>query len=214
MKNNFTLSKKFFLNRIFYFLLSILPLFIFSNCATIPKESVELNQAVKQGIINQQKAYQHLFNAYFINKKEKIDNWIIDVYAPTFIKNFNALMSKEGIADTNNESSYIIINKIIEKRDSMQADLGNVKTIIWQKISQDQSLLLDANEQISQLLKSSLNVQESTKSLLNNSSKISGVNFNFQNFENIFNQYLNNLNSSTNKYIPLINDIQPLINGE
>ena len=214
MKYNFTSSKKFLMNLIYLIILIILPLVTFSSCATIPKESVELNQAVKQGIISQQKAYQNLFNDYFNQKKEKIDKWITDVYAPAFIKNFHALMSKEGIADTNNESSYIILNKLIQKRDSMQTDLEKVKEIIWQKIAQDQTLLLDANEQITLLLKSSVYVQEASKSLLNNVSKISSLNFNFQNLDNKFDQYLSNLSNSTNKYVPLIDIIQPLINGE
>lgn len=204
------LSKRYTISIVFpiiFFLLTV-------GCATIPKEALELNTAVNNGINSQNAAYKNLFDFYFNSKKEKIDEWITNVYTPNYMKNIKSLMAKEGITEIKEDDMPYILKNIISKRDSMQNELEKTKNLIWTKISQDQMLLLNANEQVTMLLKSAVNVHEASKDLLQNASKFTALNFNFSKMDNIFNQYLSELDNYSKKSTSLIEDIEPLLDGE
>ncbi len=69
-------------------------------------------------------------------------------YTPQFISNVRSVMTAGGKNEIDDEGMNYIINAIIERRDSMQLDLEKTKSMLWERISQDQLLLLNSSQQL------------------------------------------------------------------
>ncbi|MCX6150085.1 MAG: hypothetical protein NTX22_06145 [Ignavibacteriales bacterium] len=205
------ISKVFHFKYLLFLLLILLNFFFLTNCAHVPKEAIDLSATVSKGIQAQQTAYQNLYDSYLNLKKEKIDEFIKTKYIPTFVGNVRKGLEAEGIKEINDEVMNSILNTIIDKRDSMQTELEKVRIVLWERISQDQMLLLNASNQITSLLKSVTDVQEAANQLLQNTSKTTGIDF--MEMDRVFNNYLLKAGDVSEKGTSLLEEIKPIIEG-
>lgn len=172
--------------------LIILTLMIVSSCASIPKDTVLLSKEVGKGISENQRAYISLFNRYFDQKKTLIDQAIIEKYIPLYIANIRKGLEEAG-QDPNSlstEKLKDVITDVIEKRDEMQAELEKTRIMLIERISADHELLLQANATITGLLQSAVDVKEATSALGETLVKPFKSDFDFAEFEKIFDDYL------------------------
>ncbi|MBI5057184.1 MAG: hypothetical protein HZB61_11290 [Nitrospirae bacterium] len=66
----------------------IIALFIFSGCATVPKEVVELSYTVGQDIQAVHSSYRELVHAYFEGLRNKTEDFLYNKWNPAYIKDF------------------------------------------------------------------------------------------------------------------------------
>lgn len=172
--------------------LIVLTLIIASSCASIPKDTVVLSKEVGKGIAENQRAYISLFNRYFDQKKTLIDQAITEKYIPLYIANIQKGLEEAG-QDPNSlgiERLKDILTDVIKKRDEMQSELEKTRILLIQRISADNELLLQANATITGLLQSAVDVKEATSALGEPLVKPLKSGFDFDEFEKIFNNYL------------------------
>ncbi|MBU1701772.1 MAG: hypothetical protein KJ970_15385 [Candidatus Eisenbacteria bacterium] len=71
---------------VFFIIIPFLQLF--TSCATVPKESVELSMAVEQRITEMQKSHETFVKEYFRLSRERIGDFIEYRWGPVFVENF------------------------------------------------------------------------------------------------------------------------------
>ncbi len=199
--------------RLLFLFFSILCLCI-TGCATIPKESVTLSQEVGKGIVENQNAYMNLFNRYFAQKRQQIDKRIMDKYLPNYISNLQKDLRDAGEDPDNFDANMIkdIISDVIHKRDELQEDLEKTRIVIWEHVSKDHLLLLQANSTITGLLQSAVDVKEATSSIGEMIQEATKSDFSFDEFEKLFDEYLKKAGDTSAEGISLYNKIiKPLI---
>lgn len=172
--------------------LIILTVMIVSSCASIPKDTVLLSKEVGKGIAENQRAYISLFNRYFNQKKKLIDQAIIDKYIPSYLANIRIELEEAGKDPSSFTAVMIkdVISDVIKKRDEMQAELEKTRIMLIERISADHELLLQANATITGLLQSAVDVKEATSALGETLVKPIKSGFDFEEFEKIFDDYL------------------------
>ena len=129
------------------------------GCASIPKESVDLNNVVAQGIQENHRVQINLLNKYFEQKKNDLNNLIINEYLPKLISNFQSSLKKNGM-DTTLDSPKIeaILKLVMTKLDAANRELDKTKVLIQDKIDTNYQLLIQANSSLTNLLQSAANV--------------------------------------------------------
>jgi hypothetical protein len=172
--------------------LIVLTLIIVSSCARIPKDTVVLSKEVGKGIAENQRAYISLFNRYFEQKKTLIDQSITEKYIPLYIENIRKELEVAGQDPDSlgTERLKDILTDVIKKRDEMQSELEKTRIMLIERISADHDLLLQANATITGLLQSAVDVKEATSALGETLVKPLKSGFDFDEFEKIFDNYL------------------------
>ena len=189
---------------------------VLTGCASIPKEAVSLNQEVGKGIADNQRAYLNLFNAYFSQKGAEIDRWIQNEYLPAYISNIKAEMKKHGVEDKPFDEGMTkdMLTNIVKKRNDMQRDLEKTRLALWERITKDHVVLLQANASITGLLQSAVDVKEATSALGNKTLKTSGANFTFSDFEKVFDEYLKKADDASATGVSIYESVKLLIEKE
>jgi len=140
---------------------------LLTGCARIPRESVELSDRIGGGITGEHRAYVALVNLYFDQKRELIDQWIEQKYLPTFVANVRAELKAAGRDPDvfNEELTVKLMRRVTQRRNEMQADLEKTRHALLDKVEANHALLRDANLQLTALLKSAADVQDSHSTL-------------------------------------------------
>ncbi len=202
------------------FIKKLLPLFLIilssglSGCTTIPKESVTLSQEVGKGIAENQRAYLNLFNLYFAEKKQQIDRAIIDEFLPNYIRNVQEELRKGGENPNSFDAQMVrdMIGDVIEKRDELQEDLERTKNAIWETISKDHILLLQANATITALLQSAVSLKKAASPMERGIKEVKKKSrFSFDEFERLFNEHLKKVGKISTKAKSLYDTMRPFI---
>lgn len=185
---------------------------VLTGCASIPKEAVSLNQEVGKGIADNQNAYLNLLNAYFSQKSAEIDRWIQNEYLPAYISNIRAEMKKHGVEDKpfDEHMTKDMLTDIVKKRNDMQRDLEKARLSLWERITKDHVVLLQANASITGLLQSAVDVKEATSALGNKILKASGTDFTFSDFEKVFDEYLKKAGDASATGVSIYEGVKPL----
>ncbi|MDP4176335.1 MAG: hypothetical protein Q8933_20305 [Bacteroidota bacterium] len=186
-------------------LLLVFVSFLTSGCASIPKESVELNQQISKAIASNYRAYVDLLNEYFLLKRDQINSFIDNKYLPTEIKNIQDQLKDAG-EDPDKFQAFMvkdIIDKVDLKRESMLKDLEKTRLLIMERISQNYNQLQQANNALTALLQSAINVNEAASSLTKDI-RTSGKNeIAIDELEKCFNEYLSRAGSKAESAISL-----------
>ena len=194
--------------------LVILTQMIVSACASIPKDSVALSKEIGKGIAENQRAYISLLNRYFDQKKKQIDSAIIEDYLPSYISNLRKELRKAGKDPDSFDSKMLgdVVSDVIQKRDEMQAELEKTRVMLTERISGDQTLLLQANATLTGLLGSAADVQEATSSLGEVLVKHVKPDFDLEEFEKVFDEYLVKAGDAAAKTERLYDKVRSIIN--
>ena len=89
-----------------------------------------------------------------------------------------------------------IVKDVIQKRDEMQADLENARILLLEQIEADHKFLLQANADLTGLLKSAVDVKEATSLLTETLAKPIISDFDFLEFEKFLGEYLNKVGAA------------------
>lgn len=187
--------------------------FVFVGCASIPPESVALSRGIGDGMQKQQQAHIALVNLFFDEKKQKLDKWIEEVYAPEFIKNFReALKSKGENPDVfTGEMTSGIVKRIVKARDQRQSELDKARIAIIQRLSDNYGTLIRANAELTALLESAVKVNESTSSLLASVKEGTGGKIDLEEIGKKFDEHLLKAGSAADTTTGFYESIQGLI---
>lgn len=179
--------------------------FLISGCASIPKESVELNQQVSKAIASNYEAYVDLLNEYFLLKRDQINNFIDNKYLPTEIKNIQDQLKAAG-EDPDKFQAFMIkdiIDKVDLKRESMLKDLEKTRLLVMGRVAQNYNQLQQANYALTGLLQSAVNVNEAASSLRKDIQTMSKNEISIDEVEKGFNEYLSRAGSKAESAVSL-----------
>src|SRR5688572_10723551 len=109
----------------------VLILFVFTSCARIPVQVVELSDALKDEGERMHELNLALVNKLFFEKRHMINQFIVNEYAPAFLKNFKSILPSDVDYEADFEelvqAAYPRINAT---RDSLISVLEEQKNII------------------------------------------------------------------------------------
>jgi hypothetical protein len=188
-------------------------LFVFTSCARIPVQVVELSDALKDEGERMHQLNLALVNKLFFEKRHMINEFIVNVYAPEFLKDFKSTIPPDEVdyeADFEQlvQAAYPRINAT---RDSLISVLEEQKNIITEKLNADYKVFNNAFTEMQNLLRSAskLNQQrtevfQQVKALTNNRVDIEAV-------EKAVEKFIKDGGEISNKAAVLTNTIKSLI---
>lgn len=148
--------------------------FVFSSCAKIPIQSVNLIDALGENGYKMHQVNIMFLNGIFKAKKEKIDEFIKTEYSPYFIAAFQKNIPKD--VDLKVELPNImnaIAPKIAARRDSMQAALEQQRIKLTNKLEEDYKTFESATSELRRLLVSAAAVDKQRELLLSKTMELS-----------------------------------------
>ena len=144
------------------YLLSLMTLLIMAGCAKLPQESVTLNQEVSNGITE-----IHASNIRFVNQLFEIKKQQVDEYEQqamdTFFAKIAAATRNPSAPPLDTKALNRIKDKIFAFRDrsnEAKADLDKAKVLVVEKLQNNYNLLLNANNSVTALLQSAVDVDK------------------------------------------------------
>ncbi len=190
----------------------IFTVLLFTSCATIPIQSVELMDNVQIEGERMHKLNVSLINQLFDQKQNAIDEFIIKKYIPEFSNNLVKKIPEN--TDLQEELPNILsasLPEITQRRDLMQSTLEKNRRKIIEKLNADYYNYKDACDELSNLLKSAVRISDEKIILYKKTKEISKNQIDFENLENTLDQFIyksgdwsekiNNLNESINTII-------------
>ncbi len=160
-------------------LIAVLGLFMLGACATIPKEVPELSFQLGQQIDRIEAAHLNLLDAYFEDKKEKVDQFMTNIWLPKFATNFlnqPAIQAAWEKAKSTGEQVDILnlilllgpeLQKTInEKRLELINPLDQLQTEIKNQIKSDYNLAKSMNLTLTSYLQSAQTVAANRQDFL------------------------------------------------
>lgn len=158
-------------------------LFVFSSCAQIPVQVVELSDALKDEGERMHQLNLTLVNKLFFEKRHMVNEVIEKEYTPRFIENFKSVLPDDVDFEADfNELAQAVYPKINATRDSLISVLEVQKNAIVNKLNTDYKVYTNAYSEMQNLLRSAsrLNKQrtevfQQVKNLTNNKINIEGI---------------------------------------
>jgi hypothetical protein len=190
----------------------LLILMVFTSCAKIPVQVVELSDALKDEGERMHQLNLTLVNKLFFEKRHLINQFMVNEYTPEYLKDFKSILPDdvdyEKDFDELVQAAYPRINAT---RDSLIGVLEGQKNVITDKLNADYKVFSDAFGEMQNLLRSAskLNQQRSEvyqniKSLTNNKIDIAAV-------ENAVDKFIKDAGSIAGKADAFKNTINSLI---
>lgn len=193
-------------------ILSTLCALLLSSCATIPMQTVALNDSIMVEGKRMHNLNIMLTNKLFNEKRLRIDDFIKNTYTPTFINQFVTLIPSN--VDIKQELPSIIssiIPMINQRRDSMQNALEVNRIKITDKLNQDYLTYIEACSSLKRLLESSIKVDNSRKQLLNRTTALTGSPIDFDKIEKTIDRFITKAGNVGQNITDLNDDINKLI---
>jgi hypothetical protein len=105
-----------------------------AGCASIPKESVELNAIVGQALAKQNEAQIALVNKYFALKRQRVNDFVQQTFIPRFIKN----AAKEAQrSDFNEEAVQFLVKEAVLENLRLLDTLETSRISVIEKINSE-----------------------------------------------------------------------------
>ncbi len=182
------------------------------SCASVPRESVEMSREIGKGIVESQRSYTAVLNAYFEMKKQQVDQWIESKYIPEFMSNVTSQLEKEGKPTTlSPEEMTKVLQKVIEKRDEMISELEKARILILTTSEEHYILLAQGNHALTAFLQSVVEVKEALASTMQLLEKGAGTKVDWDKLDAAFSNYLKEAGTDSSKAIDLYEKIKSTI---
>lgn len=153
------------IQRVSTFVIAIL---LLSACASIPKESYELNVMVSKRLESQRLYQERLINELIAEKLDNVSDYIQQDYLPTLLKKLKKLQLENGQDTTlSPEKVVAIANKAIAKYTEQAAALEALRRKLLTTSNDYYMLTIKANDKVTELLKSAVKVDEARTNLVN-----------------------------------------------
>lgn len=182
---------------------------LITSCAKIPIQSVDLIDAIQKEGERMHQINISLVNSVFEKKKEQVDNFVQNNYAPNFANEVINRISSDSIvkSDLIEFLSYSlpIING---QREKMYNSLEDAKNVLINDLHKDHIAFQNACEELKKLLISAVKVDEEREKLLRITSTFSNNKIDPNTLESAIDSYLSNNGDS----VKTIEGIQNIIN--
>jgi len=188
---------------------------VFSGCASMPQESVTLNQEVAAGITSIHESNVRFVTQYFETKKsevdkyekEALDNFFNKIAAATTTPNAPAL----GVQDL-----YRIQKKVEQIHATAKAYRGELdasRALIIERLQNEYNVIISANSTVTGLLQSAVDVGKATNDGLSKAKALTGGKIDLTDIDSKVDAYLATLGSSSSQATNLIASIQEILNS-
>lgn len=196
------------MNRLKIFLLLLISLLI-GGCAKIPQESVALSSHVSSEIQKQYLLQVKLVNLYFSQKREMLNHLMnkeIEEYFNLLIPNDKIELTKSQIMDIFNHLKSV--NKQYAKS---KEELEKSRLFLLEELNKNYINLQKANDSITNLIKSAIEVDETKKDVYDNISKLTKDKINIQDLISNFDQFILKSGNKSQELNKLIEKIKKLL---
>ena len=149
-------------------------------CVSVPKESVELSETLGMSIQETQRTHVALLKSFFDEKRDKIDNYLNEVWVPEFANQFYSIPAVQdkwneicSSGDAQEMSKFTIEvgvriqKKINDKRDEMIAPLDEAEKLLEEELLAHYSKLQVSNTILTNYLASAANIKDKQVQILN-----------------------------------------------
>lgn len=185
---------------------------LFTSCAKLPIQAVELSQALKDEGDRMHQMNLDLVEYVFNEKKHLVNDFITNEYSPAYIENFMKMLPPStDVKKDFLEIMQAINPRINVRRDSLLQVLHEKKMIITQKLQADYKLYDQANEAMLQLLTSASKLNQQRVSVYQNIKKLSGNRINLQGIDSALNQFIKGAGAVSEKTVLLSNSIDSFL---
>jgi len=193
----------------------ILAIVFLGGCASIPQESVTLNKEVTIGITSIHESNIKFVNHYFELKKIEVDSYEQKALEG-FFNTIAAATTKPGAPALGAQDLFRIkveIEKINNVANSYKVALDNSKTLIIEKLQNEYNTLISANNSITGILQSAVDVDKAKNDGLNKTKELTDGKVDLTDIDDKVNDFLAKIGSSSSQATDLISSIQTIINN-
>jgi len=131
---------------------------LFSGCATIPQESVDLSNQVGIGIKKQHQSQVDLVNLYFTIKRSSLDEAMekaLNKYFVTLTPSGTITLDRNQLVDVAND-----VMNLNSRNNTAKEELEKARILIIKKLNENYLSLNQANSSVTGLLQSAVTVKE------------------------------------------------------
>lgn len=174
------------------YILFIISIFILTSCATIPKASLQLSDAIREQSSEMHQLNVDLVNMYYEQRSNEIDEYISGPYTTTMLNNVKAGLIQAGMyVDTIYlQTLPMVQQKIITKRDLMQAELEKERVSTIKLLNTNYNLHIINCIELHNLLESAVDIDEETELLMKTLDELTKNKLNLQELDETMNNVL------------------------
>ena len=185
---------------------------LFTSCARIPIQAVELSHALKDEGQRMHEMNIALVEYVFNEKKHLVNEFIANEYSPALVENFmRGLPPGTDVKKDFLEIMQAINPRINARRDSLLDVLQQQKITISQKLNTDFKVYGEAFTAMGNLLASASRLNQQRAGVYENIKTLSGNRLNLQGIDNALNQFIKGAGTVGEKTLILTNTIQTLL---
>lgn len=174
-----------------YIIFMVFILFL-TSCATIPKASLQLSDAIRDQSTEMHTLNVDLVNMYYAQRSNEIDEFISETYTATMLSNVKKGLMQAGMY---NDTIYLqtlpmVQQKIITKRDLMQAELEKERLATVKMLNSNYNLHVINCIELHNLLESAVDIDEETELLMKTLDELTKNKLNLQELDETMNNVL------------------------
>lgn len=150
----------------------VFSLLVLVGCATIPRQSIDLSESIGTGLERSRAAHLATLGAFHDRLAADNDEWVQTVFVPRLIANAQERMatacSAAGDASADcarltTEDFTVLLEEAMRFRDELQSALEKNYRATAQSVGRHYASLIRANEGLSAMLRSAVDVNDATR---------------------------------------------------
>ncbi len=185
---------------------------LLTACATIPQESVKLSSGVGIGLQKQHQSQIDLINLHFSIKRNRLD----ETMAKALNNYFEMLTPKGSITLTASRLNDVADDVILINRNNNAAkeELEKARVYLIGKLSENYSILNQANTSVTNLLQSAVTNKEAKSETYEKLSRATAGNINLNNLFAELDDFVERNGEKSGKAINLIEKLESTLDKE
>ena len=196
--------------------LALTAVIIVSGCVSIPQESVTLNKEVAAGITSIHESNIRFINQYFELKMLKIDQYEKEAI-DNFFNKIASATTKPGVPPLGAHNLHAIKDKVEEIHATgtkFKAEINASKAVVIEKVQAEYNLIISANNSITGLLQSAVDIDEATNDGLLKAKELTDGKIDLTDIDSKIDEYLAKLGTSSAQASSLVDVIKETFNSD
>ena len=170
-----------------------------AGCATIPRQSVDLSESIGSGLERSRAAHLATLGAFHERLAADNDEWVQTVFVPRLIANAQERMATacSAAGDTSADCARlstddftVLLEEAMKFRDELQSALEKNYRASAQSIGRHYASLIRANEGLSAMLRSAVDVNEATREAAGSVEGATGIDIDTDAIQQAFSDFL------------------------
>ncbi len=185
---------------------------LLTACATIPQESVKLSNEVGIGLQKQHQSQIDLINLHFSIKRKYLDETMakaLNHYFKTLTPNGSITLTASRLNDVADD--VILINR---KNNAAKEELEKARVYLIGKLSENYSILNQANASVTNLLQSAVTNKEARSETYEKLSRATAGNINLNNIFAELDDFVERNGEKSGKAINLVEKLESALDKE